>query len=123
MKQKIKNTLLKYTTLLLVAVITLLCLNQSANIHSHRLSDGTIITHAHPYNKTSDSAPLKSHHHNVQDSITLRNITHLFVSLFVILTLSLLPLYNRPYNIVICHKIISDVKHIQGRAPPLFYSL
>ena len=123
MKLKLKNILLKGTALFLVAVIGLLCLNQSVNIHSHRLLDGTIITHAHPYNKTSDSAPLKDHHHNVQDSIVLRHITHLFVSLFIILTLLLLPLYHWSYTLLVCHKEICDVKHIQGRAPPLFYFL
>jgi len=60
--------------------MSLLILNTAVFIHSHRLADGTIITHAHPFQKSKESnQPYKTHHHNNTDLFRLREIsTYLF---------------------------------------------
>jgi hypothetical protein len=92
--------------------------NQSFFYHYHVLPDGTIISHAHPYNKTTDCKPIKSHHHSSFEISFFGNlgVTNLETSIA----------YNlHPENYTI-EKIV-DKDHlfcsnssitISGRAPP-----
>lgn len=88
--KQIKYISRKAVALFLVAVFAMLAFNQSAYIHSHKLVDGSVVSHAHPYNKTSDSEPIKSHHHTLADFLTLENLSLLFLT--IILVISLQPL-------------------------------
>ena len=50
--------------LLLLPAVIWLFLNASVNQHIHVLQNGNIISHAHPYEKTSSgSFPSETHHH------------------------------------------------------------
>ena len=85
MKMRIKNTAVKTVALLMVTLIAMLTFNQSVFIHTHQLNDGTVVTHAHPYNKANDSAPIKSHHHTLKEFLNLNHTTVLFLSLCIAL--------------------------------------
>lgn len=50
-------------TILLLLVFLFQVYNKVVYTHTHILADGTSITHAHPYKKTSDSEPIASHQH------------------------------------------------------------
>lgn len=39
--------------------------------HSHITNDGRLVSHAHPFNKSQDSTPFKSHHHSAIDLLLL----------------------------------------------------
>ena len=120
MKQRWKHIRLKSVALLLVAVIAMLTFNQSVNLHSHKLADGTIVSHAHPYNKTSDSGPVKNHHHTLTGLLILNHFKIIFLSLFI--TIALL----RTANLVIrdteeeLHFEPHYIHYAPGRAPPIF---
>lgn len=87
MKKGWENISLKSVALLMVTVIAMLTFNQSVNLHTHQLADGTIVSHAHPYNKTSDSAPVKNHHHTLAEFLILQHFEILFLSLFIAIVL------------------------------------
>lgn len=53
--------ILAYLMLVLVIGITV---NNVVYLHSHILSDQTVITHAHPFDKSADNTPFKTHHHS-----------------------------------------------------------
>jgi hypothetical protein len=38
--------------------------NKVIYLHTHINNLGKIVTHSHPYNKSSDDQPVKSHHHS-----------------------------------------------------------
>ncbi|MDX9903550.1 MAG: hypothetical protein RB288_05675 [Bacteroidales bacterium] len=38
--------------------------NKVFYLHTHLDSHGNLVTHSHPYSKSSDGLPLKSHHHS-----------------------------------------------------------
>ncbi len=54
----------KFFAFLLIGLVLLLVANKTFYTHSHLLDDGTIVTHAHPYDKGADKAPFKSHQHS-----------------------------------------------------------
>ena len=47
-------------------------------MHTHKVN-GKIITHSHPYNKSNDSGPIKSHHHSKAHYLFLSTLTVLFL--------------------------------------------
>lgn len=114
------NIIRKIVALLMLAGVCILLVNKIIFIHSHRTIDGIIITHYHPYNKSNDTEPFKSHHHsntefyiheNLKVLLPLVIIYYAFITLFI------------PFN----YKIFITVYPSQGfnklplsRAPPLY---
>lgn len=93
--------------------------NKAIFIHVHKLTDGTTIVHAHPYDKSNDSRPFKSHHHSKAEFLIYQNFETLFLLCF--LTLILVELIRK-------EKVIFELKtnhslfliNLQkGRAPPI----
>ncbi len=64
MKMPQNKIIQKSIAILLIGIMSLMILDEAFFLHSHKLSDGTIIIHAHPYNKSKDSQPFKTHHHS-----------------------------------------------------------
>jgi len=62
---KFSRILGKTQLLLLLPAVIWLFTNTLINKHYHYLSDGQVVSHAHPYNKsTNKGTPFKSHHHS-----------------------------------------------------------
>ena len=74
-------------------------LNQALFTHKHTAGDGSVITHAHPYDR-SDSGPYKFHTHSRAESMAFDSAKLLFLIpalLFVVVVLqadSILPVYQ-----------------------------
>lgn len=61
---KFRRILSKTQLLLLLPAVMWLFTNALINTHYHYLSDGQVVSHAHPYNKdTNQGTPFKSHKH------------------------------------------------------------
>ncbi len=65
------HRILIYFHLLLVI---LLITNKAVYSHTHILADGSIIVHAHPYDKSSEKNPLHRHHHPYYEYLNLANL-------------------------------------------------
>jgi hypothetical protein len=56
--------------------------------HSHILPDGSLVTHAHPFNKGNDNSPVKNHTHTSYEYYIIDNANLLFsvsiLSIFLI---------------------------------------
>lgn len=72
----------KIFAFVLLGFVLLLTANQTFYTHSHILGSGTIITHAHPYDKGADSAPLKSHHHSQTELLVFNIFSFLWAASF-----------------------------------------
>ncbi len=121
MKNTARNIAIKSITLLMIGVIGLLIVNKAVFLHVHKLNDGTIIEHAHPFSKSNDSNPIKSHHHSNADFLFFHNLEILF-PLFII-AFALIAFVDRK---VIFFKLktlylLPCVNQHQGRAPPFLY--
>lgn len=79
----------KYTFLaILLPAILYLYYNTAANGHYHKLSDGEIVCHSHPYqHQTSKDSPFENHHHADFEYSVLAQISNPFVisSVFLVL--------------------------------------
>lgn len=108
--------------LLLLGILGYALSNQITNKHAHMLADGTIIQHAHPYQKSNDAAPFKKHHHSSWEYVLIDQVnTNLLVFLAAILLLSAW-WQLRKKKFVVERLLISPFHHssrIYLRGPPV----
>ncbi len=77
-----------YNSLLLATLTAVLWLffNASVNRHIHILSDGYVISHAHPFKKSpSDSESPNSHNHSQTELMLLSLISSIATTLLILL--------------------------------------
>ncbi len=70
---KIVNTahIRKGIAILLLSLVTAITINNAVYLHSHIVDHNTVITHAHPFSKSADNLPFKTHKHtNFEYTIT-----------------------------------------------------
>lgn len=103
----------------LIIIVGLLTVNNSIYLHTHQLADGSIVTHAHPFDKTKDTAPIKSHHHTKPEFFFLQNLQLLFFILFI--PLVLFSNYKKVIQLITTNSIYYFVSssRIRSRAPPI----
>ncbi len=119
MKEACKNITIKLVILLLTGVMGLLIANKATFMHVHKLSDGTIIVHAHPYDKSHDSKPYKSHQHTKAEFIFFQNLEILFLVVFLSLTLIALVKKEKVLFELITIPDLSYINLRKSRAPPI----
>ncbi len=78
-----KNITIKLLSYLVIGMISILIVNKSIYLHTHKLADGSVISHAHPYNKSDDDKPFKSHHHADTQLLFFQSIKILFFTSFI----------------------------------------
>ncbi|MCD6178561.1 MAG: hypothetical protein J7K39_01535 [Bacteroidales bacterium] len=103
----------------MIVIMGMLIENTAVFLHVHKLDDGTIIQHAHPYNKTNDSGPYKSHHHTNTAFLFFQNLGLLFLVAF--LTYALI-VFVKPVKYlyrIIPKNISAYIITYKGRAPPV----
>jgi len=84
MARVVKKITIKTIEVVLVIAFTMLIMNSTLFLHSHRLPDGRIVSHAHPFNKTEDSAPFKTHTHTSVEFFFFQHLELLFLSLGIL---------------------------------------
>jgi len=108
----------KIVPFILLGMMGLLIANKSAYIHTHKLADGSLVTHAHPYDKSNDTDPNKTHHHSKTELLFLHNIEILFLTiLHLIMFLSAFDKTSLPFHFISfygCHSLFPR----KERAPP-----
>lgn len=61
---------------LLLVLVMGIWYNAVFNRHAHRLADGRLIWHAHPYCKDNPNSPIQSHPHTESEFFTLDVLSH-----------------------------------------------
>jgi len=54
----------KITATIILLIMSMMVVNRALFLHTHKIAAGVYITHAHPFDKTTDKTPLKHHHHS-----------------------------------------------------------
>jgi hypothetical protein len=54
----------------LITILAAVQVNRTANMHYHIDFSGRLITHYHPYDKSGDASPVKTHNHGTCDITT-----------------------------------------------------
>lgn len=104
---------------LLIISMGMLIANKAVFFHEHIMPDGTVIAHAHPYDKSADPEPYKTHHHSKTELFSFCQADKLFILGIVILAIFSAP--ARPILLVFIQKAFTPVaiSGHNGRAPPV----
>ena len=119
MKTSVRNITIRFITFLMIGIMGMFIANKAIFLHVHKQSDGTIIAHAHPYDKSTDSEPYKAHHHTNAEFLFFQNFEILFLVVF--LTFALFTLVKKEkfsFFIITRHTLSCIILH-KGRAPPI----
>ena len=118
---KIKRLLFSGIFLFLIGFIIL---NQGYFSHNHQLKDGTVVTHAHPYNKGLDDnkSPFSSHEHSKAEYVLISNlgIFRLFLLLIFAFHFISQRIFEFTSSYCFCFKPIEFYQQSSGRSPPFF---
>lgn len=120
MQEYRKNILKKSIAFLMLAIVMMLTVNKVLYIHTHQLSDGTIVVHSHPYNKTDDNQPIKSHYHSKFEFVFLQNLYILFSFFFLALSIGIILKTELVFNSENQKEIAHCILKRKSRAPPIF---
>lgn len=108
----------KFIAISLIVIVGIHSLNSLFYTHRHKLADGTIITHAHPFSKSSDTTPFKSHEHSSDELTFLASLIYFIPSLTLVMAcVSLISEHSFDQQV---EKIIGKLSFLnpQLRAPP-----
>jgi hypothetical protein len=123
MKLRNRNIAQKIIAFGSLALVALILCNNAIYLHSHKLANGEIVVHAHPFNKSNKSSQSgESHKHTKAEFLFLENLYLLFS--ISILAFSFLKLekkkprirFNSDSHFKTIYSILND------RAPPAFTS-
>lgn len=123
MRTFVRNIIIKSVVFLLVGLMSILVVNKALFTHMHRLADGTVVIHAHPYNKTADKKPFKTHNHTQKELQFFAARRILFPVVFLKLILSNPELKTEPFFVCSIVKVyLVSLSVPNGRDPPLMNS-
>ncbi|NHB69617.1 hypothetical protein G8O23_13035 [Bacteroidales bacterium M08MB] len=111
----------KYFAIALVGIIGLLTLNNTLFMHLHRLSDGTLLVHAHPFSKSNQAnEPNQTHQHTKVELLFFDSLLILFtVGLFRVVASVMQPKIVKHYFIL--QRFGYNISQIcSNRAPPYY---
>lgn len=109
----------KYFAIALVGIIGLLTLNNTLFMHLHRLPDGSLIVHAHPFSKSNQADdPGQTHQHTKVELLVFDSLLILFaIGLLRVAKSNEQPRLVKHYYKL--QSIGSSISHIfSNRAPP-----
>ncbi|PVX51921.1 hypothetical protein C7377_0214 [Balneicella halophila] len=122
MRVAVINILRKALAFTLLGIILLFAVSKSSYTHSHILADGTVITHAHPYDKGSDKEPFKTHHHNYFEFLIFKTFSFLNASILIFSSLIILKSYTSYFPFPENFDYSVFWRYCPGRAPPIVIS-
>jgi hypothetical protein len=115
----VNKIIIKAAAFVMIGIMAMMIANRAVFMHTHQLADGTIIEHAHPYDRAHDTNPFKSHHHTRTELVFLDSFKVLFPILFFLLTVCFSPVSSRPLAITPIHYSSACISLYLGRAPPM----
>jgi hypothetical protein len=113
-----KNIMIKALSFVMIGVAGLLIVNKALFIHTHQLSNGTIIVHAHPFDKSTDKDPIKEHQHTNDGLFFINHVDILFLVFVLALALAYLQFRSKFFVLRYLHFITRARITKNGRAPP-----
>jgi hypothetical protein len=91
MKASLVEITKRYIAIVLVSIIGLVTLNNILFVHVHKLSNGMLVVHAHPFSKSTEATSNQTHQHSKIEFSFIDSLLLLFASsiaTFAVLALS-----------------------------------
>ncbi|RUT77726.1 hypothetical protein [Ancylomarina longa] len=107
---------------LLLPAFLLLEANAVLNWHVHKFADGSIIVHAHPFQKSGNSPLIPPHHHSAKACFSIQHLTGFLFALEAafFLALCLVKLVDCISSYEYCYRGNIQEFLLPNRAPPFF---
>lgn len=119
MNRQVKhNAFSKITAWLLCLLFVVQLANNAVFTHTHITADGQLISHAHPFNKGSDSEPVKSHHHSDFEIGFFQQLNLLFLSSPILVALFIAATSFKYFKRRIQKNASGFLQFLPGRSPP-----
>ncbi len=74
----------KPLSIVLLFALFIVMYNNTVNQHSHRLPNGSLVVHAHPFTKNQNSTPVAKHSHTSSEYTLISFINNIFTLLIFI---------------------------------------
>jgi hypothetical protein len=115
----IKKYFNKTMAIIAIGLTFMLLVNHTVNMHVHVLANGSMVTHAHPYDKTSDNELPKKHKHTSEELLFFSGLSLIFTGLLLIIGFKIeeLKSYRFLYRNLTYSITIPYLN--SGRSPPL----
>lgn len=120
MQKRLNKHLVKAVVILQITLVTMIALNNALFIHHHMLPNGDIVTHAHPYKKSGDTAPFKTHTHTISEFFLLSGLYELMFVISAVTAIIVVSHFVKRHFEGTYHVIFSIHSSLRGRAPPVF---
>lgn len=114
----IKEYFLKSMAILSIVLTFMLLANYAVYMHMHVLDNGFVVTHAHPFDKTSDNELPKKHKHSPEEILFLTTLGLFFLGFILIVGWKLQELKSYKFVYREFAYCISVPNLNSGRAPP-----
>ena len=119
------NISMRLFSYLFIVIVGLMIANKVLNLHLHKMENGSIVAHAHPFEKSDGSTPYESHQHTDTELLLIQSFTTFLYTGAIVLSLGLgLHLFTINLLTGRSGKIsLAYLESIEDRGPPLSYSL
>lgn len=114
----VKKLTVRIFVYLIIGSMALMITNKAIFLHAHEVN-GTLVYHAHPYNKTTDTYPVKSHYHTDKELLFLANLELLFPFLLAFIAILLDINKHRRNPELKLQYAFQSIPSYHGRAPPV----
>lgn len=124
MRLQQQNIAQKIFAFVSLALVTLILCNNAIYLHTHKLANGQIVVHAHPFTKSDNSTSSEeSHKHTKTEFLFLDNLSLLFPILFLVFSLLKVEKNKTKLIFNLDSYFSTYCFRINGRSPPLLVLL
>ena len=115
------NSIMKRAAVgILIFIMGVLLINKALFTHTHFSANGTLVTHAHPFDKSNESESGNPHQHSELELLVFQNFELLFFVIIVFIAFSNLVKKGEKVFSVLPGFTPSFIIPESGRAPPRF---
>jgi len=109
---------IKIFSYLMVIILCLMITNKAVYTHVHKMPDGSIVYHAHPFHKTDSTSPYATHQHTTLEFFFFENL-YIFLPLILLFLAVISVSKRKKYELINVENFINDYKLcLSDRAPP-----
>ena len=112
------NYIFNFLNFICLGILFLNITNNSVYLHSHKLPNGEIVIHAHPFDQHQDKNPIKTHKHSNIEFLIHQNLNIFLVSGFNFVALGVFFVFIK--KLFILHQISQQVslRFKKNKSPP-----
>ncbi len=118
MEMDLRNTGAKVFAYIMIGMLGLMITNQAVYTHTHKMADGSIVHHAHPYQKSDNPSPFATHHHTHAEFILYENLKILIPFIFFFLAVISVFSHKKFQKDRPEHLLSPHIIYTRDRAPP-----